>query len=98
MFNISYDAADLNTPYTFDLHRLRREVDALLMPLFPLWDLNKSKYLLFCSADLPFHFTLPREGELIGPAPSATPPHVRQLKNTPLHSTPIGGRPCCMTF
>ncbi|KAM9493340.1 TP53-binding protein 1 isoform 2-T3 [Clarias gariepinus] len=41
------------------------------------------------SEDLPFHFTLPTEGELIAPAASATPPHVRQLKNTPLHSTPI---------
>ncbi|XP_060767438.1 TP53-binding protein 1 isoform X2 [Neoarius graeffei] len=48
-----------------------------------------NKSLSDSSGDLPFHFTLPREGELIGPAASATPPHVRQLKNTPLHSTPI---------
>ncbi|MCI4393169.1 hypothetical protein PGIGA_G00154220 [Pangasianodon gigas] len=53
-------------------------------------DLNvANKSLSDSSGDLPFHFTLPREGELIGPAASATPPHVRQLKNTPLHSTPI---------
>ncbi|KAF5906567.1 tumor suppressor p53-binding protein 1 isoform X1, partial [Clarias magur] len=48
-----------------------------------------NKSLSDSSGDLPFHFTLPREGELIAPAASATPPHVRQLKNTPLHSTPI---------
>ncbi|XP_026992811.2 TP53-binding protein 1 isoform X1 [Tachysurus fulvidraco] len=48
-----------------------------------------NKSLSDSSGDLPFHFTLPREGELIGPSASATPPHVRQLKNTPLHSTPI---------
>ncbi|KAF4091081.1 hypothetical protein AMELA_G00032950 [Ameiurus melas] len=48
-----------------------------------------NKSLSDSSGDLPFHFTLPREGELIGPAASATPPHIRQLKNTPLHSTPI---------
>ncbi|TSK20032.1 TP53-binding protein 1 [Bagarius yarrelli] len=48
-----------------------------------------NKSLSDSSGELPFHFTLPREGDLIGPAASATPPHVRQLKNTPLHSTPI---------
>ncbi|XP_060715761.1 TP53-binding protein 1 isoform X2 [Tachysurus vachellii] len=48
-----------------------------------------NKSLSDSSGDLPFHFTLPREGELIGPSASATPPNVRQLKNTPLHSTPI---------
>ncbi|XP_046696568.1 TP53-binding protein 1 isoform X3 [Silurus meridionalis] len=48
-----------------------------------------NKSLSDSSGDLPFHFTLPREGEMIGPAASATPPHVRLLKNTPLHSTPI---------
>uniref|UniRef100_A0A8B9JFZ5 TP53-binding protein 1 n=1 Tax=Astyanax mexicanus TaxID=7994 RepID=A0A8B9JFZ5_ASTMX len=48
-----------------------------------------NKSLSDSSGDIPFHFTLPREGELIGAAVSATPPHIRQLKNTPLHSTPI---------
>ncbi|XP_062845771.1 TP53-binding protein 1 [Trichomycterus rosablanca] len=48
-----------------------------------------NKSLSDSSGDLPFNFTLPKEGDLIGPAASATPPHVRQLKNTPLHSTPI---------
>lgn len=48
-----------------------------------------NKSLSDSSGDIPFHFTLPREGELIGAVVSATPPHIRQLKNTPLHSTPI---------
>ncbi|XP_058637342.1 TP53-binding protein 1 [Onychostoma macrolepis] len=41
------------------------------------------------SGELPFHFTLPKEGELIRPAVSATPPQISQLKKTPRHSTPI---------
>ncbi|XP_072526949.1 TP53-binding protein 1 isoform X2 [Salminus brasiliensis] len=48
-----------------------------------------NKSLSDSSGDIPFHFSLPREGELIGAAVSTTPPHIRQLKNTPLHSTPI---------
>uniref|UniRef100_A0A3B4V9P2 TP53-binding protein 1 n=1 Tax=Seriola dumerili TaxID=41447 RepID=A0A3B4V9P2_SERDU len=36
-----------------------------------------------------FHFTLPKEGELIGPAVGATPPLINQLKQTLRHSTPI---------
>lgn len=42
-------------------------------------------------ADISFHFTLPKEGELIGPAVGSTPPPVSQLKQTLRHSTPIGG-------
>ncbi|KAJ7994790.1 hypothetical protein DPEC_G00253120 [Dallia pectoralis] len=41
------------------------------------------------SGEIPFHFTLPKDGELIGPAVSATPPLISQLKQTPRHSTPI---------
>uniref|UniRef100_A0A3P8XAH1 TP53-binding protein 1 n=1 Tax=Esox lucius TaxID=8010 RepID=A0A3P8XAH1_ESOLU len=41
------------------------------------------------SGEIPFHFTLPKEGEHIGPAVSATPPLISQLKQTPRHSTPI---------
>ncbi|XP_043961661.1 TP53-binding protein 1 isoform X2 [Gambusia affinis] len=40
-------------------------------------------------ADISFHFTLPKEGELIGPAVGSTPPPVSQLKQTLRHSTPI---------
>ncbi|XP_041091463.1 TP53-binding protein 1-like isoform X5 [Polyodon spathula] len=39
--------------------------------------------------NIPFHFTLPKEGELIHPAASATPPLIGQLKQRPRHSTPI---------
>ncbi|KAI4876164.1 hypothetical protein NFI96_017596 [Prochilodus magdalenae] len=55
----------------------------------PNVDKAANKSLSDSSGDIPFHFTLPREGELIGAAVSTTPPHIRQLKNTPLHSTPI---------
>ncbi|KAM6980615.1 TP53-binding protein 1 [Aplochiton taeniatus] len=47
------------------------------------------KSLSDSSGEIPFHFTLPKEGELIGPAVSATPPLINQLKQTPRHSTPI---------
>uniref|UniRef100_UPI003AABA977 TP53-binding protein 1 n=1 Tax=Centroberyx gerrardi TaxID=166262 RepID=UPI003AABA977 len=49
----------------------------------------KDKSLSDSSGEIPFHFTLPKEGELIGPVVSATPPLVNQLKQTPRHSTPI---------
>ncbi|XP_061831079.1 TP53-binding protein 1 isoform X6 [Nerophis lumbriciformis] len=39
--------------------------------------------------DISFHFTLPKEGELIGPAVGSTPPLINQLKRTLRHSTPI---------
>uniref|UniRef100_A0A8D2ZWV2 TP53-binding protein 1 n=1 Tax=Scophthalmus maximus TaxID=52904 RepID=A0A8D2ZWV2_SCOMX len=42
-------------------------------------------------ATISFHFTLPKEGELIGPAPGTTPPLINQLKQRLRHSTPIGG-------
>ncbi|KAK7893260.1 hypothetical protein WMY93_022412 [Mugilogobius chulae] len=43
------------------------------------------------SGDMSFHFTLPKEGELIGPSVSATPPHaLGQSKQSLRHSTPIG--------
>ncbi|XP_055076968.1 TP53-binding protein 1 isoform X2 [Periophthalmus magnuspinnatus] len=41
------------------------------------------------SGDISFHFTLPKEGELIGPSVSATPPQISQLKQSLRHSTPI---------
>lgn len=41
------------------------------------------------SGDITFHFTLPKEGELIGPSISATPPLIGQLKQSLRHSTPI---------
>ncbi|KAK1802269.1 hypothetical protein P4O66_021933, partial [Electrophorus voltai] len=50
---------------------------------------SANKSLSDSSEELPFHFTLPRDSELMGAVVSTTPPHVRQLKNTPLHSTPI---------
>ncbi|KAM4597239.1 TP53-binding protein 1 [Fundulus diaphanus] len=45
------------------------------------------------SGDISFHFTLPKEGELIGPAGGSTPPLINQLKQTLRHSTPIDGVP-----
>ncbi|XP_073762740.1 TP53-binding protein 1 isoform X3 [Danio rerio] len=48
-----------------------------------------NKSLSDSSGELPFHFTLPKEGELIRPAVSATPPQISLLKKTPRHSTPI---------
>ncbi|XP_052371908.1 TP53-binding protein 1 isoform X4 [Oncorhynchus keta] len=49
----------------------------------------RDKSLSDSSGEIPFHFTLPKEGELIGPRVSATPPLISQLKQTPRHSTPI---------
>ncbi|MEE6503330.1 hypothetical protein FKM82_004800 [Ascaphus truei] len=48
------------------------------------------------SSETPFHFTLPKEGDLIQPMSSVTPPMIGQLKRGPRrHSTPIevGGCP-----
>ena len=42
------------------------------------------------TTEISFHFTLPKEGELIGPVVGATPPLINQLKQTLRHSTPIG--------
>ncbi|XP_062417889.1 TP53-binding protein 1 isoform X3 [Pungitius pungitius] len=49
----------------------------------------REKSLSDSSGDLSFHFTLPKEGELIGPVVGATPPLISQLKQTLRHSTPI---------
>ncbi|XP_029944419.1 TP53-binding protein 1 isoform X3 [Salarias fasciatus] len=51
----------------------------------------KDKSLSDSSGDISFHFTLPKEGELIGPVVGATPPLISQLKQTlrHRHSTPI---------
>ncbi|XP_041835784.1 TP53-binding protein 1 isoform X2 [Melanotaenia boesemani] len=50
---------------------------------------HKDKSLSDSSGEISFHFTLPKEGELIGPAVGATPPLINQLKQTLRHSTPI---------
>ncbi|XP_052039323.1 TP53-binding protein 1 isoform X2 [Apodemus sylvaticus] len=47
----------------------------------------------FCesSSETPFHFTLPKEGDIIPPLTGATPPLIGHLKLEPnSHSTPIG--------
>ncbi|XP_057577887.1 TP53-binding protein 1 isoform X6 [Hippopotamus amphibius kiboko] len=47
----------------------------------------------FCesSSEIPFHFTLPKEGDIIPPLTGATPPLIGHLKLEPKrHSTPIG--------
>uniref|UniRef100_A0A3Q3CHC2 TP53-binding protein 1 n=1 Tax=Haplochromis burtoni TaxID=8153 RepID=A0A3Q3CHC2_HAPBU len=49
----------------------------------------KEKSLSDSSGDISFHFTLPKEGDLIGPVVGATPPLINQLKQTLRHSTPI---------
>eukprot|EP00066_Takifugu_rubripes_P018859 XP_011608125.1 PREDICTED: tumor suppressor p53-binding protein 1 isoform X2 [Takifugu rubripes] len=49
----------------------------------------KDKSLSESSGDISFHFTLPKEGDLIGPGTGATPPLITQLKQTVRHSTPI---------
>ncbi|XP_076785695.1 TP53-binding protein 1 isoform X4 [Arvicanthis niloticus] len=49
----------------------------------------------FCesSSETPFHFTLPKEGDIIPPLTGATPPSIGHLKLEPKrHSTPIGIR------
>ncbi|KAI9526242.1 hypothetical protein NQZ68_041925 [Dissostichus eleginoides] len=50
---------------------------------------HKDKSLSDSSGEMSFHFTLPKEGELIGPVVGATPPLIGQLKQTLRHSTPI---------
>ncbi|CAN9507314.1 unnamed protein product [Ophioblennius macclurei] len=51
----------------------------------------KDKSLSDSSGDISFHFTLPKDGELMGAAVGATPPLISQLKQTlrQRHSTPI---------
>uniref|UniRef100_H3AJL7 TP53-binding protein 1 n=1 Tax=Latimeria chalumnae TaxID=7897 RepID=H3AJL7_LATCH len=41
------------------------------------------------SSEIPFHFTLPKEGDVIQPLASTSPPLIGQLKLAPRHSTPI---------
>ncbi|XP_077420799.1 TP53-binding protein 1 [Vanacampus margaritifer] len=50
---------------------------------------QKNKSFSDSSAETSFHFTLPKDGELIGPVVGATPPLISQLKRTLRHSTPI---------
>uniref|UniRef100_UPI00398E6441 TP53-binding protein 1 isoform X1 n=1 Tax=Pristiophorus japonicus TaxID=55135 RepID=UPI00398E6441 len=40
-------------------------------------------------SEIPFHFTLPKEGDVIQPISSGTPPLIGKLKQGPRHSTPI---------
>lgn len=50
-------------------------------------------YFHFCSfiSETPFHFTLPKEGDIIPPLTGTTPPHIGHLKlDRNRHSTPIG--------
>ncbi|KAM9816921.1 TP53-binding protein 1 [Neosynchiropus ocellatus] len=49
----------------------------------------KDKSLSDSSGEISFHFTLPKEGESIGPAVAATPPLLSQMKRSHRHSTPI---------
>lgn len=45
----------------------------------------------FSLPETPFHFTLPKEGDIIPPLAGATPPLIGHLKLEPKrHSTPIG--------
>ncbi|XP_051898606.1 LOW QUALITY PROTEIN: TP53-binding protein 1 [Pristis pectinata] len=47
------------------------------------------KSLLDGSGEIPFHFTLPKEDDVIQPISGTTPPLVGKLKQGPRHSTPI---------
>ncbi|XP_028330421.1 TP53-binding protein 1 isoform X4 [Gouania willdenowi] len=49
----------------------------------------KEKSLSDSSGEISFHFTLPKDGELIGPAVGSSPPSIHRLKQTMRHSTPI---------
>uniref|UniRef100_A0A3Q2YRG6 TP53-binding protein 1 n=1 Tax=Hippocampus comes TaxID=109280 RepID=A0A3Q2YRG6_HIPCM len=51
---------------------------------------DSSGVIILCFyAEMSFHFTLPKDGELIGPVVGATPPLINQLKAMLRHSTPI---------
>lgn len=53
--------------------------------------LVSSLFVYFFPPETPFHFTLPKEGDVIPPLTGATPPLVGHLKLEPRrHSTPIG--------
>lgn len=48
-------------------------------------------FVFLLSPETPFHFTLPKEGDIIPPLTGATPPLIGHLKLEPKrHSTPIG--------
>ncbi|XP_060709944.1 TP53-binding protein 1 isoform X2 [Hemiscyllium ocellatum] len=50
---------------------------------------QSAKSLLDSSGEIPFHFTLPKEGDVIQPIVGGTPPLIGSLKQGPRHSTPI---------
>ncbi|XP_019722837.1 TP53-binding protein 1 isoform X2 [Hippocampus comes] len=50
---------------------------------------HRNKSFSDSSGEMSFHFTLPKDGELIGPVVGATPPLINQLKAMLRHSTPI---------
>nr|XP_033775971.1 TP53-binding protein 1 isoform X2 [Geotrypetes seraphini] len=53
-------------------------------------DQSSSRSLCESSSEMPFHFTLPKEGDIIQPLAGVTPPLINQLKLAPRrHSTPI---------
>ncbi|XP_069758595.1 TP53-binding protein 1 isoform X3 [Narcine bancroftii] len=50
---------------------------------------QSAKNLLDGSGEIPFHFTLPKEDDIIQPLAGTTPPLIGKLKQGPRHSTPI---------
>ncbi|XP_051776166.1 TP53-binding protein 1 isoform X3 [Erpetoichthys calabaricus] len=56
-----------------------------------------TKTLSDSSGDIPFHFTLPKEGEMVHHVAVATPPLLGPLKLAPRHSTPIELGSCSET-
>ncbi|XP_078740165.1 TP53-binding protein 1 isoform X1 [Lampetra fluviatilis] len=52
---------------------------------------NKTNLSCSSSNEVQFHFTLPKEGEVIRLQANITPPLIRQMRLAPRHSTPIGG-------
>ncbi|XP_061132747.1 TP53-binding protein 1 isoform X4 [Syngnathus typhle] len=52
-------------------------------------EMHRSKRFSASSGEMSFHFTLPKDGEFIGPVVGATPPIISELKGTLRHSTPI---------
>ncbi|XP_037103500.1 TP53-binding protein 1 isoform X2 [Syngnathus acus] len=52
-------------------------------------EMHRSKRFSDSSGEMSFHFTLPKDGEFIGPVVGATPPIISELKGTLRHSTPI---------
>ncbi|XP_051919800.1 TP53-binding protein 1 isoform X3 [Hippocampus zosterae] len=50
---------------------------------------QRNKSFSDSSGEMSFHFTLPKDGELIDPVVGATPPLINQLKAMLRHSTPI---------